>query len=65
MHDSADRTQQPRLLFHNTRVFAVELFGGTFVRKLDLEMPIDDYRLSTSGGDITFPPTSLMFHEAA
>jgi hypothetical protein len=29
------------------------LFGGTFVRKLGLEMPTHDYRLSTTWGDIS------------
>jgi hypothetical protein len=41
------------------------LFGGTFVRKLGFEMPIDDYRVSNSGDDVSpLNISGLLFFDA-
>jgi hypothetical protein len=41
------------------------LFGGIFVRKLGFEMPIDDYRVSNSGDDVSpLNISGLLFFDA-
>jgi hypothetical protein len=45
--------------------FFRRLFGGTFVRKLGFEMPIDDHRISNSGNDVSpLDISGLLFFDA-